>query len=214
MATIKNIIFDFGGILIDLDMKASFDAFGELLDLPITQNNIQEHVGSALIDLEKGNISNEAFIWKFQHIKGGDVDPVKIITAWNKMLLGIRPEIFEFLLNIKSKYQCALLSNTNDIHIRHVMYRILELKYEERNWEQYFHHIFYSHDMHMRKPDHEIYNQVIKETNYNPKETLFIDDNIENVTAAIECGWHAIQHDPTKKIEDCLQKYIDACEYL
>lgn len=215
MGKIKNVVFDFGGILIDLDQKASFDAFGKLLDMEhITQDNIHELVGSALIDLEKGNISNEAFIWKFQHIKGGNVDPVKIIKAWNAMLLGIRPEIFEFLIDVKSRYQSALLSNTNDIHIRHVVYRELELKHDIRNWSAYFHHVFYSHEMHMRKPDHEIYDELIRRTGYVPNETLFIDDNIENVLAAIECGWHAVQHDPKEKIEVKLQSYIDACESI
>ena len=169
---------------------------------------------TALIDLEKGNISDETFIWKFQHLKGGNLDPVKIIQAWNKMLIRIRPEIFDFLLDVKSKYNCILLSNTNAIHIRYVIYNILEKIHKELDWNQYFHRVFYSHEMHMRKPDHEIYHQVISEMKIDPKETLFIDDTRENVTAAMECGWYAIQHDPKQKIEDKFNEYITACESI
>ena len=214
MGKIKNIVFDFGGILLDLDQQATYNAFGELLGEEITPKNIIDKVGNALIDIEKGNISNETFIWKFQHIKGGDVDPVKIIKAWNKMLVRIRPEIFAFLRDVKSNYNCLLLSNTNDIHIRHVMYNMLERNHSERDWAQYFHKIYYSHEMHMRKPDHEIYHALIDDANINPKETLFIDDTQANVTAALECGWHSVQHDPKEKIENKLKEYIDACESI
>lgn len=214
MTKIKNIVFDFGGILIDLDQNATYEAFSQILDIDVNAQNIHEQVGNTLLDLEKGNISDETFIWKFQHLKNGNIDPIEIIKAWNKMLVRIRPEIFDFLLDVKSKYNCILLSNTNTIHIRYVMYNILEKLHQERNWEQYFHRIFYSHEMHMRKPDHNIYNQVISEMEINPRETLFIDDTLGNVTAALECGWHSIQHDPNENIEDKLKEYIDACESI
>lgn len=211
MAEIKNIVFDFGGILINLDQSATYQAFSELLDEQITQENALKTIGPILHDLEKGLISNEAFIWKIQHKKGGNVDPVKIIKAWNKMLLDIRPEIFDFLRETKYHYRCILLSNTNAIHIRYVLQNVLEKIHNERNWDQYFHSIYYSHEMNMRKPDYEIFQEVIKKENIDPRETLFIDDTLENVQAALACGWHAIQHDPTEKIENKLKEYIDAC---
>jgi len=205
---IKNIVFDFGGILLDLDQAASFNAFSTLIGEKITKEDAHLKLGNAFIELEKGNISNESFIWKFQHLKGGNMDPVKIIKAWNAMLLRIQPTIFPFLLDVKQKYRTILLSNTNAIHIEHVTHRMLERNHGIRDWDRYFHAIYYSHDMNMRKPDYEIYHKLIEEENIDPSETLFIDDTKENVEAAIACGWNSIQHDPAERIENKLEEYI------
>lgn len=214
MAKISTIIFDFGGIFLDLDYQKTFNAFSELLGIDVTRENAVDTIGSCVLDIEKGTISIEGFLWKIQKLKNGNLDPVDIIKAYNAMLLDIRPAIFPFLLEMKKKYRVILLSNTNAIHIRYVLQNILEKKHNVRDWDSYFHEVYYSHEMGMRKPDHDIYHEVINREGLLPEEVLFIDDTRENVTAAMECGWHAIEHDPSQKIEDKITEYIEACESI
>jgi putative hydrolase of the HAD superfamily len=213
---IKNVVLDLGGIIVSLDYDEMFRQFSELLDMEINKDNVYEIIGDNLHKIEKNEVSIEGFIWKIQSIKGGNVDPGKIIKAFNSILLDVRPEIFPFLKELKRKYNLFLLSNTNTIHIQKFLLHILEKKHNIRrkDWDDLFHTVYYSHDLGMRKPDHEIYNEVAKRENLKPEETIFIDDTIENVTAAIECGWHSVHHDPSLKIEEHINQYIEDCESL
>ena len=214
MATIKNIVFDFGGILLELDQPATFRAFSELLDEEIAMENVLDKMGDFFLDFERGKITNETFIWKIQRLRGGNLEPLEIIKAYNAMLIDIRMELLPFLEVVKKKYRSLILSNTNAFHIQYVMHNLLEKRHGVRNWSDYFHHIYYSHEMGHRKPDAEVYRALIEAEKIDPRETLFIDDTMVNVTAAMECGWHAVYHDPRLRIEDKLQDYIDACETL
>ena len=176
--------------------------------------NVIEKMGDFFLDFERGKITNEAFIWKIQKLRDGNLEPLDIIKAYNAMLVDVRMDILPFLKGVKENYRSLILSNTNAIHIQYVMHNIFEKRYNFRNWSDYFHKIYYSHEMGHRKPDHEIYHALIDAEKIIPSETLFIDDNMENVTAAMECGWHAVYHDPSLRIEDKLQEYIEACEAL
>ncbi len=213
---IKNIVLDLGGIIVSLDYPKMYKQFSELIGKEITKENVYEFIGDNLYKIEKNEVSVEGFIWKIQSIKGGDIHPGKIIKAFNSILNEVRPEIFSFLRKLKSNYNLFLLSNTNTIHIQKFLLDIIEKKHglRKKDWEELFHTVYYSHELGMRKPDHEIYNEVIKRERINPSETIFIDDTIENVTAAIECGWHAVHHDPSLKIEEHIYQYIEDCELL
>ena len=213
---IKNVVLDLGGIIISLDYNEMFRQFSELLDMEVNKDNVFDIIGDDLYKIEKNEVSIEGFIWKIQSIKGGNVDPGKIIKAFNSILLNVRPEIFPLLKELKKKYKLFLLSNTNEIHVRKFLIDKLEKAHNIRNedWQAFFDTVYYSHDLGMRKPDHEIYHKVIELESLKPSETIFIDDTIENVTAAIECGWHSVQHDPTLKIEEHIYQYIEDCELL
>ena len=212
MTKIKNIIFDFGGVLLDLDQTETYRAFSTLFGQEITPENVTQIFGPIFHQIETGEISDETFLWKIQHLKSGNLDPLKIIQSFNAMLIDFRPKLLPFLESLKKDYQTALLSNTNSIHIRYVMHSILEKRYGVRTWKDYFHHVFYSHEMGMRKPNLNIFHQVTDSLKLNPSETLFIDDTEENVQAAIQCGWKAVLHDPHEKIENKLAEYIFTSE--
>lgn len=214
MPKISTIIFDFGGIFLNLDHQKTFDAFSDLLGVKVTMDNAIEIMGDCLFEIEKGTISTEGFLWKIQKLKDGNLDPIDIIKAYNAMLLDVRNEVFPFLKNLRKDYRILLLSNTNAIHIRYVLQNVLERENGVRDWDSYFDTIYYSHNMGMRKPDHNIYHEVIRIEELNPSEVLFIDDTRENVTAAMECGWNAVQHDPKAKIEEKLEQYISDCESI
>ncbi|MGC4020550.1 MAG: HAD-IA family hydrolase [Cyclobacteriaceae bacterium] len=103
--------------------------------------------------------------------------------ALNEMLLKIIPEKFSLLLKLKQIHKTFLLSNTNAIHLNRVNEIVFETE-NKINLDDYFHRAYYSHLMKMRKPDLEIFEQVLLENNLIANETLFLDDNGDNVSAA------------------------------
>lgn len=207
---IKNIVFDFGGVLLHLEQEKTFQAFSELLerDFTIIPESLQDHLNQ----FEMGNMSNESFLWRFQKLASKNINPRDIIDAWNAMLVNIRPEIFPFLKETKEKYQTYILSNTNAIHIQYVVYKMLERDLNIRDWEKYFTKVYYSHLLHMRKPNKNIFNRVQELEELTPDETLFIDDNLDNIEAARSCGWNAVLHPQNEPIEKHLNTYITTIE--
>lgn len=208
---IKNIIFDFGGVLLNLDPELTFSELSEVTGIPMTGENIPTQIFKVMLGYEKGEINTETFLWHLQKESTKlTPQPDKLIKAWNAMLRGWNPERFEFLLELRKNYKVLLLSNTNELHIDWVL-RDLKKNHTITDFEtRFFDHTFYSHNMKLRKPERSIYNTVIEKTGINASETLFIDDNIDNVSAAISAGWKAIRHDPKTEIIDQLPKYLDS----
>ncbi len=206
---IKNIIFDFGGVLLNLDPELTFSELSEVTGIPMTGENIPAQIFKVMLGYEKGEINTETFLWHLQKESTKlTPQPDKLIKAWNAMLRGWNPERFEFLLELRKNYKVFLLSNTNELHIDWVI-RDLNKNHAITDFEtRFFDRTFYSHNMQMRKPELSIYNTVIEETGINASETLFIDDNIDNVSAAISAGWKATYHDPKTEIIDQLPKYL------
>jgi len=207
---IKNIVFDFGGVLLNLDYEMTIRELSEVMGVPMNGKDIPGQVIKVMLGYEKGEINTETFLWHLQkESQKLTPQPDKIIKAWNAMLLGWNPDRFEFLTELKKKYNLYLLSNTNELHIEWVM-RDLKNTHNITDFDTLFSESpFYSHDMQMRKPELQIYNSLIEQTNINPAETLFIDDNIDNVNAAISAGWKAVHHDPTTEIINQLPKYLE-----
>lgn len=206
---IKNIVFDFGGVLLNLDPELTFSQLSEVTGIKMTSADTPAHIFKVMLGYEKGEINTETFLWHLQKESTKlTPQPDKLIKAWNAMLLGWNPDRFEFLLELKKKYNVYLLSNTNELHIEWVL-KDLKKNHKISDFESlFFDRVFYSHNMKMRKPEQAIYNTVIEETGIKAYETLFIDDNIANVSAAISAGWKALHHDPTTEIIDQLPKYL------
>ena len=125
------------------------------------------------------------------------------------MLLTINPERFALLLRLKEKYNVFLLSNTNDTHVNFVdgyLQTVYGFSIQEFN-SRYFHRVYYSHLIELRKPNRNIYDFVIQDANILPAETLFIDDNSDNIDGVLEAGWNAYLHRIGEEIVDVLALY-------
>jgi len=209
---IKNIVFDFGGVLLNLDYDRTFSALSEVMGIEMTKDSIPAHIYKIMLGYEKGEINTETFLWNLQK-ESSKLTPHadKLINAWNAMLLGWNPARFKFLLDLREDYKVYLLSNTNALHLEWVS-RDLKKNHAITDFDnQYFDKTFYSHNMRKRKPEQGIYDTVTKALNLDPQHTLFIDDLAENVAAARATGWHSVRHDPKDEIIDTLQSYIDNC---
>lgn len=182
---IKNIIFDFGGVLYDLDYELTSNQLSELSTINKYVTTLDEML--EIPDLfEKGLINESEFRTHLRDMFGIlNQNDNALDKAWNAMLIAIKPDAVEFLKEINKTFNTALLSNTNSIHYRRFHQETEEL-------ENSFQFVFFSHQIGMRKPDIEIYDYVCKNCGFKPEETLFIDDNLVNVNGAISAKLQAL----------------------
>lgn len=192
---IKNIVFDFGGVLLDLDIEKSFIELAAVLDLG--NNDMQLLVDKMMPYLtryEKGEINSETFIWHVQKLTTREVDPRDLIAAWNAMLLGWNPEKLTQLAALKEKFNLYLFSNTNDLHLQWVM-KDLRINHQITDFDsRFFTKAYYSFRIGQRKPDQEAFAYIIKDSQLDPAETLFIDDTEQNAQAGEQSGFQVIHH--------------------
>lgn len=181
---VKNLIFDLGGVIINLDTHATVEAFSKLGQL--CEEGVSIYSLDILKNYEKGLITDEEFRQQLtEKLNRCSIDEVD--TAWNSMLLDIPLERLHFLRSLKKEYRMFLLSNTNKIHLDQVN-NILNKACGEANFSSFFEKTYYSHLMKKRKPDPEIFEQVLTENNLTAEETLFIDDNLGNLHGAESLG--------------------------
>ncbi len=189
---IKNIIFDFGDVFINLDKIGAHKKTLNLFNI----NELDSEMHQVNINYEKGIISTSQFL-KYYKTRFPEKSEKQIIDVWNSILLDFPQNRLEFLKNITSKYRCILLSNTNEIHINWIKNNWgLELYNEFKNCFEAF---YLSHEMNMRKPDSEIYQYVLKKHDLNPSETLFIDDTKENTDTTKKLGVNSWNINPTNQ---------------
>jgi putative hydrolase of the HAD superfamily len=174
---IKNIIFDFGDIFINLDKEGTYKAMAALGVSKITDEMIEVYQ-----NYEKGLMTTDAFL-NFFHDKFR-IPKEKLIDAWNAVLLDFPRERLGFLKKLadSKKYRLFLLSNTNDLHIKWVQNSLGNEFYND--FKSCFEQFYLSHEINFRKPDVEIYQFVLNENTLIAEETLFIDDLKENTDSA------------------------------
>lgn len=184
---IKNIILDWGGVIINIDYMRTKNAFIEmgLKDFEDHYTQFQQREIFDLLDV--GKISGEQFFSELhKHMPNGiSIDQLK--HAWNAMLLDLPEENFQLLLDLKDKYRTFLFSNTNEPHLQYY-FKKLDKWYGITEMDPLFEKAYYSCRFGMRKPDPDSFRTIIKENDLNPSETLFIDDSIQHIEGAKEAG--------------------------
>jgi glucose-1-phosphatase len=207
---IKTIVFDLGNVIIDLDIERTWSSLKHHLG-----DNFFEKIkkiypdGDVFIDFEVGKISEKTF---FETLRAASEHPLSIrelMEAWNAMLLTINPERFKMLARLKEKYAVFLLSNTNETHVNFVdgyLQTVHGFSIKEFD-ARYFHRVYYSHLIYLRKPNQNIYDFVINDAQIKASETLFIDDNVDNIKGVIQAGWHGYLHTIGEEIVDIMAVY-------
>ncbi len=201
MAGVKNIIFDLGGVLLNIDYNKTTSAFKELGIQNFDELFSQFKANELFEKLETGHISEEAFYQSIQQYSGKQLDVDQIKIAWNAMLLDFRLPSLSILDELKKKYNIFLLSNTNSIHHK-AFEKILLNETGKESLNGYFIKSYYSHLIGMRKPYPETYLFVLNDAAIKPGETLFIDDSINNIETALELGITCHHLLATEKIEN------------
>ena len=183
----KAIIFDLGGVIINLDYNKTAEAFKDLGIQNFDEVYSQQKQASLFDDFEKGIISPDDFRNVIRKHITHSVSDEQIDNAWDAMLLDIPVYKIQWLKLLSKKYRIFLLSNTNEIHIK-AFTKILFNTYNENVFESTFEKIYYSCRMKMRKPDGEIFEYVLKENNLSAEETLFVDDSEQHIQGAEKIG--------------------------
>ena len=187
MKNIKSIIFDLGGVLLNISYQNTIDEF-EKLGVDNSCSFYSKKSQTNIFNLlETGEMSGNELIREIQN-SCKSATRKQIIFAWNSMLLDLPRNRTNLLKNLKKKYQLFLLSNTNSIHIKEFKSRLGEEKYLE--FYNLFDKVYYSHKIGVRKPHSEAFRLVLDENNLKEKEVLFIDDSPQHIEGAKELGIH------------------------
>lgn len=190
-STIKNIIFDLGGIFMNLDYSLTEKAFIQLGATNFADLYTQHHANNLFEDLETGKISTQQFCDELRKATNTTLSNNEIFTAWNAMLLDFPLERLNWLQQIKQRYNIYLYSNTNQIHYD-AFIQIANNTIGSNTFNSYFIKAYYSHEFGWRKPYAVSYTAILKEQNLVAAETLFIDDTLKNIIGAQEAGLQTI----------------------
>ncbi len=189
--TIDAIIFDLGGVVLNLNPQKTFDSFAEITGL--SNSELTEYENNPLFQqFERGEISSHKFRDGLNNLFQIKIDNQVIDDAWNAMLLDLPNKRLDLIGSLKKKYKTYVLSNTNEIHIA-AFDKIVSQTSGGNKIQDYFLEVYYSHKVGMRKPDAEIFEMVIKKNALIPSKTLFIDDTLEHIQSANQLGlqtWH------------------------
>lgn len=201
--TAKNILFDLGNVLIDLDIPETYRKLQALIDDEHAES-AEDKINRIVFRYERGELSDELFINAILKLSRREVQAAYVIEAWNAMLIGIPERRMDWLGEMKKHHRMAVFSNTNDLHISWVR-SYLKRAHPDCDFErEFFEKIFYSHQMGCRKPETVCFEKVLNELGWKPKDTVFIDDIEENVIAADKVGMTGMQLVPDMPVEELI----------
>ncbi len=185
MKNIKAIVFDLGGVILNINYQKTIQKF-KLLGIKNTEDFYSKKSQSNLFSqFEKGEISKKKFFAELQ--KKAPLSSAKELKdAWNSMLLDLPSNRIDILKKISLNYSIFLLSNTNNVHISKFKQKIGGKRYNE--FYEIFNKVYYSHEIGMRKPESRVFKLVLTENNLYGPEVLFIDDSIQHIESAQKLG--------------------------
>lgn len=192
MQNIKNIIFDYGNVIFEIDFKRTQEALMQLGIKNSTDFFAHKSHHSLFNDFETAAITPAEFRTGIREAAGNkNLSDEEIDAAWNSLLIGVPPGIHEVLLKVKLKYRTFLLSNNNETHYLYIS-EYLKKEFNLEDNSSLFEKAYFSQHMFLRKPNVEIFEQVIRENGLNPAETLFIDDSPQHIEGAKLAGLNTL----------------------
>ena len=187
LSSVRNIIFDLGNVLLNLDFDATINGFRQLGMNDKVVNRQQAYADPVFYDLEVGRITPEAFRARVRAIvNNNEATDQQIDDAWCAMILDIPAFRVEVVKELGKKFNVYLFSNTNIIHISK-LHRQFKAEHGI-DFHSLFVKDYYSHELHERKPDLTSYKKMIEHSGINPAESLFIDDLEKNIRGAQDAG--------------------------
>ncbi|MFO7933098.1 MAG: HAD family phosphatase [Bacteroidales bacterium] len=187
---IRNILFDLGGVILDINVDATRQRFYEM-GLPSIFMHYPDNMTTDLFfRYETGRMDTRAFRNGVRQLSGLDVSDEQIDEAWTAMLVGIPASRVSLLQKLSARYDLYMLSNTCEMHVP--VFEKMFLDASGISMHDLFRNIFYSFRIGHHKPDPEAFEYVIRNTGMIPAETFFLDDNIHNIKASQELGFQAI----------------------
>lgn len=186
----KTIMFDFGGVLVDLDQNKCVNAF-----VSLGVADIKDYIGKysqngLFLELEKGTISVSEFCDKLRETSHITATNEQITQAWNQFLISIPSYKLQFIHELRKQKRIILLSNTNEIHYEG--WAINEFRKDGLSVDDYFDHCYLSYRLGYAKPDEEIFRKVLAGEQAQAEDILFIDDGPQNIETAQRLGFQTL----------------------
>jgi FMN phosphatase YigB (HAD superfamily) len=184
-----NLLFDFGGVIINIDYQLTVEAMRKLSRAGSTIEFNQQSQSELFDLLETGRLTMQAFREGLRRHYALEATDEALDAAWNAMLLDVPAERLAFLAELRAQgHETALLSNTNEIHIAEINRR-LQGQYGFRHGiADCLDRVFYSQQVGLRKPGPEIFEHALREMNWQAAETLFIEDSFQHIETARRLG--------------------------
>jgi putative hydrolase of the HAD superfamily len=204
---IRNIVFDLGGVLLDLDFTAPVKAFRSL-GIEAGSLDYRKAIADPVFTLfETGMIPPGEFRDQVRKIlNNSTVTDTEIDAAWCAMLLSVPESKVALLKTLGKHFRLFLFSNTNAIHIAY-----FREKFEIQHGipiESLFEKLFYSHKIHDRKPLLSAFDKVTLAAGILPGESLFIDDFEQNILTAGDAGYHVLHYIPGTDLAELIYKEL------
>lgn len=186
------IIFDLGGVVLNLDYDLTVKAFQELSKENFAALYAQSQQDKIFDQFEIGQVTASEFRDYMRSFMGQSFSDEIIDKAWNAMLLDLPPQRIELIKQLKKHYKVYLFSNTNEIHLSAFKRIIAEQHGDSELLENLFDQAYYSHVVGKRKPNAEAFETVLNQHGLLASETLFIDDSIQHIEGAQKLGLQTI----------------------
>ena len=186
---IKNIIFDLGGVILDIDENIVYREL-EKMGINISELAHSKAFMEIMSKFDVGVYTAPTFRKKVKALIGQEkMTDQKFDSIWNAMLLDIPRERIEAIEQVKQHYKIFLMSNTNEIHYD-LYVRDLQLRFGYNEFDALFNKSYFSFDIHLEKPDPRFFELILDHEHLLPEETLFIDDTAANIRTAKALGLH------------------------
>lgn len=187
MQSIKNIIFDFGGVIYDIDYFKSVDEFTKLGAIDFETMYSQAVQNKLFEQLEIGRLTDAEFRKELKLNLNPNTSTIEIDNAWNALLIGFKKKRLNLLKRLSENYNIYLLSNSNSIH-----YKVFLEEFQQitnlKSFDDLFTKAYFSFEIKLRKPDLDTFQYVIDKQKLDPTKCLFIDDSIQNIEPAQAVG--------------------------
>lgn len=201
---IRHIIFDLGGVLLNLDYSLTEKAFRDLGISNFDEMFSQLKQTPLFDDLEVGRIGRAEFVRSLRDAAGIEVSDEAILKAWNAMLKDFPLRRLQLLQQLRLHFDLFLLSNTNEVHEE--AFNLILNQAHGMGIAMLFDKVYLSHRIGMRKPDAIVFEHILNENELKPEHTLFIDDSPQHITTAKALGIQTIWLEKGMTIEETVFK--------
>lgn len=188
---IKNIVFDFGGVIISFDRDQAVKAFRQIGVKEADRLLDKYHQKGIFQEVENGNMDAEAFRRELSKICGKELTYKEVEDGWKGFVTEVPQYKLDYLNELRKKYKVYILSNTNPYIMGWA--RSVALTPAGKPLDAYVDKIYTSYEAGSTKPDRGIFEYMIKDSGLNPAETIFVDDGASNIAVGEELGFVTLQ---------------------
>ncbi|MGU3416285.1 glucose-1-phosphatase [Enterobacteriaceae bacterium C34A] len=179
-------IFDLGNVIVDIDFNRVFGAWSDFSRVPLATLKQKFVMGEAFHQHERGEISDEAFAEALSQEMELPLSYEQFEHGWQAIFVGLRPEVIAIMHKLREQgHRVVVLSNTNNLHTTFWPDEFPQVREAADR-------VYLSQEMKMRKPEARIYQRVLEDEGFSAADTVFFDDNADNIEGARQLGINSI----------------------